>query len=49
MGILLKNELGVPCGVEAFLLKIDLRRVAKYGKLIVDNKTKSKGGCNCVV
>lgn len=26
----------------AFLLKIDLRRVAKYGKLIVDNKIKSK-------
>ena len=42
MGILLKNELGVPCGVEAFLLKIDLRRVAKCGKLIFDNKTKSK-------
>lgn len=26
----------------AFLFKIDLRRVAKCGKLIVDNKTKSK-------
>ena len=24
----------------AFLLKIDLRRVAKYGKLILEDKTK---------
>ena len=47
MGILLKNEWGVPCGVEAFLLKIDLRRVAKYGKLIVEDKIKSKGGIDC--
>lgn len=42
MGIWLRIELGFPCGVGAFLLKIDLRRVAKCGKLIVDNKTKSK-------
>lgn len=48
MGILLKNELGVPCGVEAFLLKIDLQRVAKCDKLIVEDKSKSRnGGIDC--
>lgn len=47
MGILIKNELGVPCGVVAFLLKIDLRRVANCGKLIIEDKTKNKGGIDC--
>lgn len=33
-------------GLEPFF-KIDLRRVAKCGKLIVEDKIKSKGGIDC--